>query len=162
MPDYQEGNLPTRCFVMAQDDARSKGQESDQAAQNKRKLEEHLSRLQAGKETFEKGDRDFSKFHVREKGGDGGNPLPQPPPQPAGWEAWKSAHRGSIHTLSQADLEKMARETDFGLLGLKLGAHKDEVKKAFNTLAKKHHPDLGGDAEIFQALRAAHDRIMKE
>ncbi len=36
------------------------------------------------------------------------------------------------------------------------------MKKAFNTLAKQHHPDLGGDPEIFQAMRAAHDRIMKK
>lgn len=147
---------------MAQDNPERTNQQSDQAAQNKRKLEEHLARLKGGRETFEKGDRDFSKFHLRGEDAGGEKPLPKPPPQPPGWDAWKSAHRGRIHTLSQADLEKMARNTDFGLLGLKPGASKDEVKKAFNTLAKKHHPDLGGDAEIFQAMRAAHDRIMKE
>lgn len=147
---------------MDREDARKKGGETDQSTQNKRKLEEHLARLQAGKETFEKGDRDFSKFHVRGEGAGGEKPLPKPPPQPAGWKAWKSAHRGSIHTLSPVDLEKMALETDFGLLGLKPGAAKDDVKKAFHALAKKHHPDLGGDAEIFQAMRAAHDRIMKQ
>ena len=47
------------------------------------------------------------------------------------------------------------------LLDLKPGASKDDVKKAFKELAKEYHPDLGGDAEIFQAMRAAHDRIVK-
>lgn len=161
MTDRVGGNHPTWCVVMAQEDAGQRGRESDRAAQNKRKLEEHLARLKAGKENFEKGDRDFSKFHVRGEG-EGGKTLPKPPPQPPGWNAWKSAHRGGIHSLSPAGQEKIARETDFGLLGLKPGVSRDEVKKAFNTLAKKHHPDLGGDAEIFQAMRAAHDRIMKE
>lgn len=158
---------------MAEDDAREQApstepataEASERAAENKRKLEEHLARLNAGKVSFEKGERDFSKFHPRGEAsaeGAAGRATPRPPPQPPGWEAWKSAHKGRIHTLSDADREQMGRLTDYGLLDLKPGASKEEVRKAFNTLAKKHHPDLGGDGEIFQAMRAAHDRILKE
>lgn len=147
---------------MAQDDAEQSGPLSDQALQNKRKLEEHLGRLNAGTESFQKGDRDFSKFQVRGEGEGGEKPLPKPPPQPPGWDAWKAAQQGRLHTLSPADKEKIALEADYGLLGLKVGASREEVKKAFHGMAKEHHPDLGGDAEIFQAMRAAHDRIMKE
>lgn len=124
----------------------------ERAAQNKRKLEEHLARLKEGK-------ADFSKRAAAEQ-----KPQepPKPPPRPSGWDAWKKAHKGRVHNISVVDLSQVARDADFGLLDLKPGASKDEVRKAFNILAKKHHPDLGGDAEIFQAMRAAHDRIIKE
>ena len=38
----------------------------------------------------------------------------------------------------------------------------EELKKAFRELAKKHHPDCGGDAEIFKALRAEYARVWEQ
>lgn len=33
----------------------------------------------------------------------------------------------------------------------------DDIKQQYRTLAKKHHPDLGGDAEIFKRIKFAYE-----
>jgi DnaJ-domain-containing protein 1 len=118
------------------------------AEANRRKLEEHLARLQ----------QSGGKLPPEEKAKRG---IPQPPPIPPGWEAWKQAHGGRMHTVREVDGAKLAEAADFKLLELKPGASKDEIRKSFNRLAKQYHPDLGGDAEIFQAMQAAYKRLMK-
>jgi len=45
----------------------------------------------------------------------------------------------------------------YKLLGLKRGASKAEVRKAYRRKAKVSHPDKGGSAEAFSALATAHD-----
>jgi len=127
------------------------------AEANRRKLEEHLAKLQerggtpAGKDAADNAKRQA----------DPGKEVPKPPPPPPGWEAWKKAHAGRVHTVKYRDAAELAEEADYKLLEIKRGATKEEVKKAFNRLAKEHHPDLGGDAEIFQAMQAAYKRLMK-
>lgn len=41
----------------------------------------------------------------------------------------------------------------YAFLGLKGGCAATEIKTAYRDLALKHHPDKGGEAEIFQKLR---------
>jgi molecular chaperone DnaJ len=41
-------------------------------------------------------------------------------------------------------------------LGIDKNASKDDIKKAFRTLAHKHHPDKGGDAEKFKEINEAY------
>jgi len=135
---------------------------ADRAAQNKRKLEEYLTRMQV-----------TGSVPPRASDGDGGDAgaggeeappkkPPRPPPRPPGWEAWKRVHGGRMHEIRGEDREKAAEKADYKLLDLEPGASREEVKRNFNRLAKQYHPDLGGDAEIFQAMRAAYNRIMKE
>ena len=45
----------------------------------------------------------------------------------------------------------------YRLLGLKRGATKEEVRKAYRRKAKVTHPDKGGSAEAFSALTTAHE-----
>ncbi len=45
----------------------------------------------------------------------------------------------------------------YDVLGVKKDASSDEVKKAFRKLARKHHPDAGGDEEKFKELNTAYE-----
>lgn len=42
------------------------------------------------------------------------------------------------------------------LLGLDGTANPDDIKKQYRTLAKQHHPDVGGDVEQFKKISAAY------
>ncbi|WP_342674245.1 DnaJ domain-containing protein [Nitriliruptor alkaliphilus] len=46
------------------------------------------------------------------------------------------------------------------LLGLQEPVEDSEVVSAYRRLARQHHPDLGGDAEIFRTLTVARDLLL--
>lgn len=48
------------------------------------------------------------------------------------------------------------RQQALELLGLECGASLQVIKRAYRRLAKQHHPDLGGDVELFHRLDAAY------
>jgi len=54
-------------------------------------------------------------------------------------------------------------ETDhYGVLGLPFRrATADTINQAYRKLARKHHPDKGGDPEIFKAVKASYD-VLKD
>lgn len=45
----------------------------------------------------------------------------------------------------------------YDILGVKKDASADEVKKAFRRLARKHHPDAGGDEDRFKEINEAYE-----
>ncbi len=45
----------------------------------------------------------------------------------------------------------------YDILGVKKDAKPDEIKKAFRKLARKHHPDAGGDEEKFKDINEAYE-----
>lgn len=47
------------------------------------------------------------------------------------------------------------------ILGVAPDADKEEIKSAFRKLAQAHHPDVGGDAALFQELTNAYAEGMK-
>lgn len=47
----------------------------------------------------------------------------------------------------------------YSLLGLQPGADAASIKKAYHAAAKKHHPDLGGDAEHFKKISEAYEYL---
>ncbi len=47
-----------------------------------------------------------------------------------------------------------------GLLGLPPGAGGEEIKQRFRELAKKYHPDLGGDSEKFIELVDTYNKLL--
>jgi curved DNA-binding protein CbpA len=38
-------------------------------------------------------------------------------------------------------------------------ATKDDIKKAFRRLSKQHHPDVGGDRDVFERLKTMRESI---
>ena len=47
----------------------------------------------------------------------------------------------------------------YTILGVPNTAGPDEIKKAYRSLAMKHHPDRGGNVEEFQNIQAAYDTL---
>ena len=47
-------------------------------------------------------------------------------------------------------------------LGVGKGASQDEIKKAYRSLAMKHHPDRGGDASKFKEIEEAYRTLSDE
>ncbi|EPY20476.1 chaperone protein DnaJ [Strigomonas culicis] len=48
----------------------------------------------------------------------------------------------------------------YTVLGIKQGATKQEIKKAYRVTARKHHPDApGGNHEKFQEIQEAYDQV---
>lgn len=41
------------------------------------------------------------------------------------------------------------------VLGVAINASPDQVKDAYRILVKKHHPDAGGDPELFRRVQQA-------
>ncbi len=51
----------------------------------------------------------------------------------------------------------MPKKSYYEILGVKKSASADEIKKAFRRLARKHHPDAGGDEETFKEINEAYE-----
>jgi DnaJ family protein A protein 2 len=50
----------------------------------------------------------------------------------------------------------------YTILGVEKSATGSEIKKAFRKLAMKHHPDRGGDEELFKKIQEAHEVLSDE
>ena len=47
------------------------------------------------------------------------------------------------------------------ILGIKKESDKKEIKNAYKSMARIHHPDLGGDIEQFKKIREAYDKALE-
>jgi DnaJ-class molecular chaperone len=47
----------------------------------------------------------------------------------------------------------------YNTLGVAKNATPEDIKKAYRTLASKHHPDKGGDTATFQKIQTAYDTL---
>ena len=48
----------------------------------------------------------------------------------------------------------------YSILGVSENASAEEIKRAYRSLASKHHPDKGGDTAKFQEIQAAYDILI--
>lgn len=51
----------------------------------------------------------------------------------------------------------MSKRDYYEVLGVSKTASQDEIKKAYRTLSKKNHPDVGGDEEAFKEINEANE-----
>jgi len=51
----------------------------------------------------------------------------------------------------------MSQDNYYNVLGVQENADQDTIKKAYRSLAKKHHPDKGGNDEMFKKVSQAYD-----
>jgi hypothetical protein len=56
---------------------------------------------------------------------------------------------------------KISTVSAYNILGLPVGASKLEIKSAFRQLAKKYHPDAGGQQKDFVKIREAYEVLIK-
>lgn len=107
-----------------------------------------------------------------------GRDIPDPS-DPSSAQYWKSREQqreksrqgpDSSHRRASAPSNDQRAIHCFAVLGLEVGANKDEIKRAYRRLAQIHHPDRFtslGDESIaaatltFQRIQAAHDYLMK-
>lgn len=57
--------------------------------------------------------------------------------------------------------EKSSGSTWWEVLGVPINATPDQVKAAYRILVKKHHSDVGGDAELFLRVQEAYEQFEK-
>lgn len=53
-------------------------------------------------------------------------------------------------------------ESDYEVLGVSPDADRDAVRRAYRTLMKVHHPDLGGSREQFLRIKEAYENVTGE
>lgn len=61
-----------------------------------------------------------------------------------------------VSTINSND----AMAEDAAILGVRVGAKAPEIKQAYRAKAQRHHPDAGGDADIFKAITRAYERLL--
>ena len=72
----------------------------------------------------------------------------------------------SARTLWQSDVNPMhalvQRQQALTVLGLPSNATPEQIKRRYRALAKRYHPDRGGDQRQMQRIIAAYELLVKE
>ena len=76
---------------------------------------------------------------------------------PGDSDQWRAAF-GEAMSLPEAE-DILGDNSPWAILGIKVGASGAEIKQAFRNMALKHHPDQGGNAEMFKKVRAAYTKL---
>jgi hypothetical protein len=77
----------------------------------------------------------------------------------------RDAVRGTSHRSGRSSSTGRRSQTDeyaaaLDLLGLPPGSSDDDVESAFRKLARRHHPDVGGDPVKFRAIVTARKLLL--
>ncbi len=65
-------------------------------------------------------------------------------------------------TLASPVRPLFERQQALAVLGLPPNATRQQIKRRYRALAKKHHPDRGGDQREMKRIIAAYELLMKD
>jgi DnaJ-domain-containing protein 1 len=88
----------------------------------------------------------------------------QPPRSIAGllWDMLRMSMRVIWQSGTNSAHMHLQRQQALAVLGLPANATPEQIKRRYRTLAKRHHPDRGGDPHQMQKIIAAYEYLMKE
>jgi preprotein translocase subunit Sec63 len=78
------------------------------------------------------------------------------------WEAVRTSARTFWHSPVNPARPYMQRQQALAVLGLPLNASPDQIKRRYRKLAKRYHPDCGGDPKQMQRIIAAYEVLTKD
>ncbi len=91
----------------------------------------------------------------------------QPPPKQPSiasllWEVLRMGAQALWGSFANPVRPILERQQALSVLGLPPNATRQQIKRRFRALAKKHHPDRGGDQRQMQRIIAAYELLMKD
>jgi DnaJ-domain-containing protein 1 len=91
----------------------------------------------------------------------------QPPPRQQSiasllWDIVRLSARMVWGSRANAVRSMLERQQALAIMGLPPTASRQQIKRRYRELAKKHHPDKGGDSREMQRLVAAYQLLMKD
>ncbi len=90
----------------------------------------------------------------------------QPPKQPSFasllWEVLRMGAQALWGSFANPVRPLLERQQALSVLGLPPNATRQQIKRRYRALAKKHHPDRGGDQRQMQRIIAAYELLMKD
>ena len=91
----------------------------------------------------------------------------QPPPKQQSfasllWEVLRLGAQTLFGTLTSPVRPLLERQQALAVLGLPPNATRQQIKQRYRLLAKKHHPDRGGDQREMRRIIAAYELLMKD
>ena len=78
------------------------------------------------------------------------------------WDVLRLSVRALWENRSNPTRPILERQQALRVLGLPPNATPQQIKRRYRTLAKRHHPDRGGDQKEMQRIIAAYECLKKD
>ena len=78
------------------------------------------------------------------------------------WEVLRMGAQALWGSLANPVRPLLERQQALNVLGLPPNATRQQIKRRYRALAKKHHPDKGGDQRQMKRIIAAYELLMKD
>jgi DnaJ-domain-containing protein 1 len=78
------------------------------------------------------------------------------------WDMLRVSARTIWHSNGNPARNLVQRQQALAVLGLPATATPQQIKRRYRSLAKRYHPDRGGDQRQMQRIIAAYELLMKE
>ncbi len=78
------------------------------------------------------------------------------------WDVLRISAQSLWQSNANPMYELRQRQQALSVLGLPPNATPDQIKRRYRALAKRYHPDRGGDQKQMQRIIAAYELLVKE